>query len=171
MSFFFLSMLEKNFHSQRSVGCQGFSGEVTEKGGTVSFYSSTQRCRRNFSFKPLAKFPINVVGYEFYRQPVLIRLLLSMHSFRMDCSFMIACNWKSIRRKVEDLVIFFFFNKRKIIISSFLLLYELRSVQLVEEGPSQNDADYVYKAVLCWVSYYESSFPSLEFDKLLGFGF
>lgn len=109
ISFLFLSVLEKNFHSQRSVGCQGFSGDVTEKGGAVFFCSSSQRCRRKFSFKPLARFPINVVGHEFHRQPVLIRLLLSVHSFRMDCSFRVACNCNSIRRKVEDLVIFFYF--------------------------------------------------------------
>lgn len=76
------------------MGCQDFSGEVTEKGAAVSFYSLTQRSRIKFSFKPLAKFPTVLVGHEFHTQPVLTRLLLRVYSFRMDCSFVIACNWK-----------------------------------------------------------------------------
>lgn len=36
-------------------------GEVKEKGGAVSFYSSIQRSGIKFSFKPLAKFPTILV--------------------------------------------------------------------------------------------------------------
>lgn len=83
---------------------------------------------------------------------------------------MIAGNWKEnqekSRRSGEVLNFFLKYKKNNHLFFPTAVCY-----QFVEEDPSQNDTDYVCKAVLCWVSFYEGSFPNMKFDKLLGFGF